>query len=300
MRSFTRMHLAIAAAAATIGLFTSPCVAQVHQSRGDAAPRIVSIGGGITEILYAIGAGDRIVAVDATSQHPPEALRDHKSVGYYRALSTEGVLSVSPGLIIASDKAGPPEVVRALKASGLPYVEIDDKATPEALVARIGRIAEIAGKPAEGRQLADRVTAGFARLSDVRARMTTKPPVLVVLAVTSGRATVAGRETSSDLMLQLAGATNAANTLSGFKPVSGESILTMQPETIIVMKRGPTDTTVKALRDMTGVSETPAGRNKRIFEMDALYLLGFGPRAADAARDLMQHVHGTKSSGGKG
>ena len=72
--------------------------------------RVLSIGGDITEILYALGKQDAIVAVDATSQYPDSALKDKKNVGYMRALSTEGVLSINPTLIFASEGAGPPPV----------------------------------------------------------------------------------------------------------------------------------------------------------------------------------------------
>jgi iron complex transport system substrate-binding protein len=96
-----------------------------------AAPRILSLSGDVTEILYDLGQSDKVVAVDTTSQFPASALKEKKSVGYLRALSAEGMLSVNPTLIIASEQAGPPEVVKALKSSGVRYVDIADKPTAE-------------------------------------------------------------------------------------------------------------------------------------------------------------------------
>mgnify|MGYP002397398202 FL=1 len=90
----------------------------------DQLQRIVSVGGDVTEIIFALGLGDRVVAVDTTSQYPPDAVKEKKSVGYMRALSTEGVLSVAPTLIVASADAGPPEVVAALKGSTVPFVAV--------------------------------------------------------------------------------------------------------------------------------------------------------------------------------
>ncbi len=92
--------------------------------------RIVCIGGTITEILYALGAADRIVAVDSTSQFPAEALRDKRNIGYMRMLSAEGVLSVGPSLLLVMEGAGPPEAIDALVASPVPLLFIDDTPDP--------------------------------------------------------------------------------------------------------------------------------------------------------------------------
>ena len=78
---------------------------------GDAS-RILTIGGDVTEIVYALGAQARLVGVDSTSQFPAEALRDKKSVGYMRALSSEGVISVNATLVLASDARGRPRSSR--------------------------------------------------------------------------------------------------------------------------------------------------------------------------------------------
>ena len=62
-------------------------------------------------------------AVDTTSQFPAQALKEKKSVGYMRALSSEGVISVGASMVLASERSGPPEVVKTLKATSVPYVE---------------------------------------------------------------------------------------------------------------------------------------------------------------------------------
>ena len=101
-----------------------------------------AIGGDVTEIVYALGAGDRIVGVDTTSQFPPQALKEKKSVGYMRALSSEGVISVGATLVLASERSGPPEVVKTLKATSVPYVEIADQNSQEGIVGKIRLIAQ--------------------------------------------------------------------------------------------------------------------------------------------------------------
>jgi iron complex transport system substrate-binding protein len=250
--------------------------------------RILSVGGAVTEVLYELGAQDRIIAVDSTSQFPPVALKTHKNVGYFRALSTEGVLSVAPDLIIASDKAGPPEVVRALKSSGIEYFEVNDDPNPEALAARVKAIAGKVGKAAAGEDLIKRIQKGFADLAEARTRLSRTPSALFVLSVQGGRAIIGGTDTTADVMLKLAGATNAASSLKGFKPISEESIIAMDPEAIVLMGRSSGQGLGAEVLKLPGVAATRAGRDRRIVEMDGLYLMGFGPRAPAAATDLMK------------
>jgi iron complex transport system substrate-binding protein len=286
-------------------MLTAVAVAMVAASGGRPAPavaaeatRILSVGGAVTEVLYELGAAGRIIAVDSTSQFPREALKTHKNVGYFRALSTEGVLSVGPDLIIASHKAGPPEVVRALKSSGIEYFEINDDPNPEALAARVRAIAGKIGKAAAGEDLVKRIEKDFADLAAARARLPRMPSALFVLSVRGGRAIIGGGDTTADVMLRLAGASNTASSLKGFKPISDESILAMNPEAIVLMGQS----SVGSLRDevltVPGIAATRAGRDRRVIEMDGLYLLGFGPRAPAAATDLMKALQAPPSGPG--
>jgi iron complex transport system substrate-binding protein len=257
-------------------------------ARAQGSSRILSVGGAVTEVLYELGVADRIIAVDSTSQFPPVALKTHKNVGYFRALSTEGVLSVAPDLIVASDKAGPPEVVRALKSSGIEYFEVNDDPTPEALAARVKAIAGKVGKAAAGEDLVKQIEKGFADLAEARARLPRTPSALFVLSVQGGRAIIGGTDTTADVMLKLAGATNAASSLKGFKPISEESIVAMDPEAIVLMGRSSGPGIGSDVLKLPGVAATRAGRDRRVVEMDGLYLMGFGPRAPAAATDLMR------------
>ena len=86
--------------------------------------RIVSIGGAVTEILYALDLKDSVVAVDATSLFPEDALKQKPNVGYFRALSAEGVLGLNPSLVLAIDGAGPKETVSVLEAASVPFVGV--------------------------------------------------------------------------------------------------------------------------------------------------------------------------------
>jgi iron complex transport system substrate-binding protein len=253
--------------------------------------RLISIGGDITETLYALGAADRIVAVDSTSQFPPEALATKKNVGYVRALSTEGVLSVGASLIIASARSGPPEVVAALKSTPVPYFEIGDDLDPAGIARKVRLIARVVEREAAGEQLAARIEHDFAELAQLRATIGQPVRTLFVLNVANGRATVGGAGTSADAILKLAGAVNAAAAVTGFKPVSDEAMVELAPDYIVTMRRAGDNHDTGQLMAMPGLAATPAGTARRIISMDGLYLLGFGPRTPSAALDLMRALY---------
>ncbi|CCB67660.1 hemin ABC transporter substrate-binding protein [Hyphomicrobium sp. MC1] len=291
MRVATRLFImaGVALAAAATASFSHRAMA-ADASAG--TPRILSIGGDITEILYDLGQQDKIVAVDVTSQFPPEALKEKKSVGYMRALSAEGTLSVNPTLIIASDGAGPPEVVNALKSSGVRYVDIADKPSAEGVPAKIRHIGSVVGADDAAKALASKVEFEFAALENDRKQIKTRKKALFILAIQNGRATVAGAGTSADSILQLAGVDNAAAGVNGFKPVSDEQLTEFAPDVVVMMRRGTTDDhNASQALSLPGLSQSPAAQTKSLIAMDGLYLLGFGPRAPWAARDLMKAIY---------
>ena len=94
-------------------------------ARAATPSRVLCLGGALTEIVFGLGLGARLIARDTTSTYPPEALA-LPDVGYLRALSPEGVLSVGPDLILAEHDAGPAEVVEVLRKSGVPWIEVPD------------------------------------------------------------------------------------------------------------------------------------------------------------------------------
>jgi iron complex transport system substrate-binding protein len=264
------------------------------QSSPQDLSRIASIGGDITEIIYALGVDARLVAVDATSQFPQAALKTHRNVGYMRALSTEGVLSVRPTLVIASERAGPAEVVKSLKAT-VPYVEISEGTSAESVPQKIEAVAAVLNVAERGRLLSQKVRTELDALAQQRSRIGKPLKALFVLNVQSGRVTVGGASTSADAIFRLAGLENAAQAVSGFKPVSDEALLAMKPDVIVVMARSSGQHDAEAALALPTLATSPAVRERRVIVMEGLLLLGFGPRVADAARQLMTSAYGDRA-----
>ncbi|MEO1282004.1 MAG: ABC transporter substrate-binding protein [Pseudomonadota bacterium] len=271
-----------------------------RNSAGVDTSRIVAIGGDVTEIIYKLGAGKNIVAVDATSQFPPDALKTKQNVGYMRALSSEGVLSTRPSLIIASDGAGPPEVTRALKSAAIPYVTVDGKDTADGLRLKVNQIAAALGLTPLGKKLVSEIDTKLSKLDERRKTISKTKSVLFILAARDGRAIVGGNETSADAIIELAGARNAVSNLTGFKPLTDEALIGASPDAIIVMKRGDGSKSHEDALALPGVKLTPAGKTKQIFVMDGVYLIGFGPRMPDAANDLMTKLYSRDATDANG
>lgn len=254
--------------------------------------RIVVAGGVITEVLYALGLENRIVGVDTTSQFPPEALRDKPSIGYVRALSAEGVLSLKPSLVIAIEGAGPPDAVSLLNEAGLKLARISEDNSPEGVVTKIEAIGTVAGAAEPARRLAQQTKARFDELATLRSTLPAKKKVLFVLSLQNGRVLVGGRNSSADSIISMAGGINVASAVDGYKPMTDEAILAAAPDIVLMMRNsGGHNATPEELFAMPAFAQTPAAARKALVRMDALYLLGFGPRTPAAARDLMAELY---------
>ncbi|TCP44148.1 heme/hemin ABC transporter substrate-binding protein [Rhodovulum marinum] len=248
-----------------------------------AADRVVSVGGSITEIVVALGQGDRLVARDTTSTYP-ETVSDLPDVGYVRRLSPEGVLSVDPDLILAEEGAGPPETVALLQAAAIPFVQIPDGYDRAAVLAKIAAVARALDVPERGAALAADVGAAL----DAAAKAAEGPArrVMFVMSVQGGRILAAGRDTAADGIIRLAGGENAVTEFEGYKPLTDEAVTRAAPEVILMMAREGADDISAQVLAHPAIRTTPAAEARALVRMDGLYLLGFGPRTAQAVRDL--------------
>lgn len=256
-----------------------------------AAQRIVSIGGPVTETVFALGQQRRLVAVDTTSTYPVAAGK-LPNVGYLRALAAEGILSLKPDLVIASNEAGPAAVLQQLRDAG---VRVEIVATgPDAASALkgMGTVADLLGQHAQGQALVARVRKQLDALATQVAQYPHKPRVLFVLGGQGGQPLIAGKHTKAAHMLALAGAVNVADSFSGYRPGGAEALIKLAPEVILMASHGvPGWGSVDEMLDQTGLRMTPAGQHERVIVMDTVLLLGMGPRLGDAASELAQRLH---------
>lgn len=255
------------------------------------ALRVVPLGGPVTETVYALGAGDLVVGTDTSSVYP-EAATKLPQVGYQRALAAEGVLSLKPDLVLATDEAGPANVLEQLRAAGVRLVLVPSEHSVAGAQAKVRAIAAALDRADGGEKL----VADIARQAqDAHAeieKMAARPAVLFLYARGGATMNVAGQHTAADAMIALAGARNAVTGYDGYKPLTAEAAVAAAPEFILTLDRGLASVGgTERLLTQPGLDATPAGQNKRVVALDDLYLLGFGPRTGAAILDLACALH---------
>ena len=248
--------------------------------------RIISAGNGITEIIYALGAGDQLIAVDLTSNYPPQANKLPK-LGYHKQLSAEGVLALKPDVLIGTKDMGPPATITQLEMAGLEVESYPVKNSAESIHDRIQSLAELLGKEKEGEALWKSINDDLKAAREI-ASDNKKPRVLFLLAMDGRTPSVSGADTEANALIQLAGGFNPAESqFNSYKALSNEALLTLAPDVILFSDRGR-GTTAEQLLDMQPVlKQTPAGKNLRIIPVDGGQLLGgLGPRIGQTALSL--------------
>lgn len=265
-------------------------VATVPQARA-AARRVISVGGGLTEIVYALGAGAELMATDTTSLHPEQAQATRK-VGYLRALSAEGVLSLAPTLLLASHDAGPSNVIRQIEGAGVKVLRTTERYDFEGLVQRVTAVGDALERREAAQGLAQRLRTEWAAADEAvrgaRERRAGRATRVVFVLAHAGAPVVAGRDTAADALIALAGGDNPlSKAFSGYKPMTPEALVEARPDLLLITSQGlEAQGGVEGILARPGVSLTPAGRNRRIVGLDALYLLGFGPRLPAVVKEL--------------
>ena len=283
-----RPQLNIAIVISVVTLLTVLCVRRaLAKESGEAETvkrRIVSLGGGVTESLFALGASELIVGVDTSSVYPIEATRLPK-VGYIRATSAEGIVSLKPDLVIASDSIGPPNVKTQLRAAGIDLLLVPEVKSVDAIQDRLKKLGEAVHREEKAQEL----ITSIQRVLDTPVPSEDRPKVLFLFSHGGGRLMVAGRATAAHAMIERAGGMNAITAYEGYRALTAESVVVAQPEIILITERS-----LNAIKGDQGLwnlpsfSLTPAGKKQRKVVMEDLKLLGFGPRTGEAILELRQ------------
>ncbi|HTM77753.1 MAG TPA: ABC transporter substrate-binding protein [Devosia sp.] len=265
------------------------CAPHAQELKPFADPsRLVSIGGSLTEIIYALGEEDRLVARDQTATYPPAAL-DLPDVGYMRALAPEGVLSVSPTALLVIDGSGPPEALEVLSHAGVAYQSVPEDFSHQGILTKIRAVGQALDVEVKAEALASEIDTALKAVETRTAAISTPKKILFVLTAEGGKIQASGTGTAAAGIIALAGATNAITDYSGYKTLTEEAIIAANPDVILMMDRGGTDTD---LLDNPAIALTTAGQTRTLLRFEGAYLLGFGPRTPAAVTELVDLLYG--------
>ncbi|GGY80743.1 heme/hemin ABC transporter substrate-binding protein [Marinobacter zhanjiangensis] len=245
--------------------------------------RVVSADGAITEIIYAIGAQDQLVAVDTTSRYPA-SVADLPRVGYLRALPFEGVLALDPDVLITTEEAAPDETLERLARAGVSVRQLPVARTPEATVGRVRAVGDVMGRAAAAERLATELEHQVASVVAKRSEAPA-PRVLFLLAAGPRGVMIAGDNTAAQAMLETLGAENAVTGIQGYKPAGREALLASRPDAIVIAETRPGQFDID---DWPELAALPAWQQGHHVTSDSMLLLGFGPRLADALATIVR------------
>tara|TARA_B100000214_G_scaffold137643_2_gene98176 strand:+ start:1134 stop:1985 length:852 start_codon:yes stop_codon:yes gene_type:complete len=247
--------------------------------------KTVIAGGSLTEVVYFLEQEQKIIGVDITSNFPPETSA-LPSIGYVRALSTEGILSLKPTLILGEDDMGPPLVVEQLSLTGLDVRILGENHSSSGILEKIECLSEVLNTKSEDTlSKIDLIRDDINFLDDLaQENRESGIKVMLILNMQGTSPIVAGMGTSGDGFIKMTGASNAADKFEGWKPISSESIISYNPDYIIITNRGMSSfPDIESLASTTSLKFTNAARDGKILSEDGMAMLGFGTRTVSTA-----------------
>nr|WP_233580931.1 ABC transporter substrate-binding protein [Streptomyces triticirhizae] len=258
------------------------------------AEKVVPLSGSLSELVFSLGLGDRVVARDVSATF--EQAADLPVVTRGHDVSAEGVLSMRPDLVLAETTTGPDEAIDQIRAAGVPLVVLDPALELDDIERRIAAVAETLGVPEAGQALTARTTE---RLDAVRAELPTdgdRPRVaFLYLRGSASVYLLGGAESGAVSLIEAAGGVDAGSEsgLDGdFTPITSEALAAAAPDVILVMTKGLESVGgVDGLVEIPGIAQTPAGMNRRVASVDDGVLLNYGPRTDQVLASLAEQIH---------
>jgi iron complex transport system substrate-binding protein len=263
------------------------------------AERLVVISQIYNEITWALGAQGSVVGVDLSSTYPPD-VKKVQTVGYHRALSAEGILSLHPTAVLHDGNIGPPQVIEQLKSLNIPMKTFSAKNdSVEGTKALIREMGAYFHKEERAEELCRTLDAQMAASLEKVKQYTDHPKVAVVHF---GRASniylIVGRGGEGDggaasQMIEWAGGEMAIDTRGMQRMESPEIIAQANPDVILVTDYGfdRLGGSLDQVKALPGVATSNAAKNNRIFRIEENVLMYFSPRSGENIEKVAAIIH---------
>ncbi|MET7640850.1 ABC transporter substrate-binding protein [Streptomyces sp. NPDC005438] len=256
--------------------------------------RVVPLSGSLSEIVYSLGLGDRVVARDITATFAqarklPVVTRAHD-------VSAESVLSLKPSLVLAESTTGPEEAVDQIREAGIPLVVLPPAQDLDDVGTRIAGVAKALGVKDAGERLRTRTDRRVDAVRDKLPDNGDRPRVaFLYLRGSASVYLLGGARSGATSLIEAAGGVDAgeeSGIRKDFTAITSEALAKAAPDVILVMSKGLESVDgVDGLLKIPGIAETPAGQDRRIASIDDGVLLNYGPRTDKVLKDLARQIH---------
>ncbi|MFD9438899.1 hemin ABC transporter substrate-binding protein [Streptomyces sp. NPDC060006] len=258
------------------------------------ARRVVPLSGSLSEIVFTLGLGDRVVARDITAtfaqaEKLPVVTRNHD-------VSAESVLSLKPDLVLAEATTGPAEAMSQIRDAGIPVLVVAPARGLDDVGPRIEAVADALGVGAAGKELTRRSEQRIAAVRKDIPQRTDKPRVaFLYLRGSASVYLIGGRGSGATSLLEAAGAVDAgaeAGLKKDFTAITTEALAQAAPDAILVMSKGLESVGgMDGLVRIPGVAQTPAGMDRRVVSVEDGVLLNYGPRTDQVLKSIVSQLY---------
>jgi len=252
--------------------------------------RIVSLAPNVTEILFALGLGKRVVGVTDQCNYPPAA-QDKPKVGGYALTSVEKVISLKPDLVIAA-RGVPLAALRGLGSAGIPLYTIDPR-TSDQVLSTIKAIGKLTGRRAAADNLLGRLKARINRVKRRVAQVPKSQWPRVYFQVWDQPLITGGKDSFVGDLIELAGGKNIAHDVRRYGVFSREALVARNPQVVILasMGKGGYRAEIEKFARQPGYQVISAVKNHRVYVIHEDLINRPGPRLVDALEQMAQAIH---------
>jgi iron complex transport system substrate-binding protein len=252
--------------------------------------RIISLAPSNTEILFALGLGDRVVGVTDFCNYPPEATTK-PSVGAYDTPNIETIVAMEPDLVLGTD-AQSQEIYQQLESRGLTIVAIIPHNLNE-ILETITLIGQLTGKDKEAADLVASLQSRIDTITEKTSQLTEAQKPQVFYIIWQDPIWTTGDGTFEDALIEMAGGINIAHELTGYTTMSLEAVIDANPQVMIAgvgMGEGE-DLPLQYIQTESRLENTEARINGKIYSINMDIISRPGPRIIDALEQLFQMIH---------
>lgn len=246
--------------------------------------RLVTIGGSVTDIVFALGEGDLVVAVDQSSTLP-EKVKDLPQAGYVRAISAEGILSMLPTKILASSDIGPPNVISQLESSGVEFKIFNSPKSFKDVIELVDEISTFLNVEERGLRLKEKLISDQNKINQMKKKLKDSPSIAFFMNPSnSGNYNAAGSGTRADYLIDFIGGINVfKDSFIRYNKINKETILDYNPNIIFVASTGSGQNSKSVFLDDPTFKNLNAVKNNKIIFLDLGYHLTFGSMFGESA-----------------